>query len=193
MAFCCLCYSCVIQPLWNISNQLRPSPCVCSPCWCETDKIWSSPFQQELGSITNEGCFCQSSEPWMWGIKAEEMPLVVMMDIKLQLTLPFHSSRDGKSKATKNNSPRDPLLTVCIFPSSRSQRSHQHCFVPRKKHSWHDITQPSCQECVKYEEKHDCNGWISVLLREVCLVLILSLSGGQEIFMGLKTLSGIQN
>lgn len=55
----------------------------------------------------------------MRGIKAEEMPLVVMMDIKLQLILPFHSARDGKSKATENNSPRDPLLIVWIVLSEQ--------------------------------------------------------------------------
>lgn len=86
------------------------------------------------------------------------MPLVVVTDIKLQLILPFHSSRDGKSKTTENNSPRDALqwlllpLVICIFPCNRSQSQaeeppaitpqlelgscpERHRFVPRKKHS----------------------------------------------------------
>lgn len=89
----------------------------------------------------------------------------------------------------------------CIFPSSQEaepgrgaitpqlelgSRPERHRFVPRKKHSWHDITQPSCQENIKYQDKHTWNGCILALLREVYLLLLISFSGGQETFRGLR-------
>lgn len=136
------------------------------------------------------------------------MPLVVHDGYQATVNPAFHSSRDGKSKATKNNIPCDPLqlpllllpLIICIFPSKQEPEPgrgaitpqlelglclERHHFVLRKKHSWHDIIQSSCQEYAKYEDKHNWNGWISVLLREVYLVLIISLADGQVTFMWL--------